>query len=166
MATWILVNTGSGNGLLPDGTKPLPEPVLTYHDNDNDNEYVLLPCSIYKYNITNIHIRNIFCNIWNKIHWKIMHGKMGSKPWLMCPNICYTSKNQRVLGEKVQCSLYSFLSTPALLQAINSIQITLEWNFQNLPTYIHMHIYIYIRIHKRICISLLTYICTYIYLYI
>ena len=26
-----LVNIGSGNGLLPDGTKPLPEPVLTYH---------------------------------------------------------------------------------------------------------------------------------------
>ena len=25
------VNTDSGNGLLPDGTKPLPEPVLTYH---------------------------------------------------------------------------------------------------------------------------------------
>ena len=27
----IWVNTGSGNGLLPDGTKPLPEPVLTYY---------------------------------------------------------------------------------------------------------------------------------------
>ena len=26
MASDILVNTGSGNGLLPDGTKPLPEP--------------------------------------------------------------------------------------------------------------------------------------------
>ena len=31
MATEIWVNIGSGNGLLPDGTKPLPEPVLTYH---------------------------------------------------------------------------------------------------------------------------------------
>ena len=29
MATEIWVNTGSGNGLLPDGTKPLPEPMLT-----------------------------------------------------------------------------------------------------------------------------------------
>ena len=27
MATEIWVNIGSGNGLLPDGTKPLPEPV-------------------------------------------------------------------------------------------------------------------------------------------
>ena len=31
MVIEILVNTGSGNGLLPDGTKPLPEPMLTYH---------------------------------------------------------------------------------------------------------------------------------------
>ena len=25
------VNIGPGNGLLPDGTKPLPEPLLIYH---------------------------------------------------------------------------------------------------------------------------------------
>ena len=25
------VNIGSGNGLLPDGTKPLPGPLLAYH---------------------------------------------------------------------------------------------------------------------------------------
>ena len=31
MALEILVNTGSGIGLLPDGTKPLPEPMLTDH---------------------------------------------------------------------------------------------------------------------------------------
>ena len=29
MATAIWVNIGSANGLLPDGTKPLPEPMLT-----------------------------------------------------------------------------------------------------------------------------------------
>ena len=28
--TYIWVNIGSGNGVLPDGTKPLPEPFLTY----------------------------------------------------------------------------------------------------------------------------------------
>ena len=32
MATEIWVNIGSGNGLLPDGTKPLPEPMLTFHN--------------------------------------------------------------------------------------------------------------------------------------
>ena len=31
MASGIWINIGSGNGLLPDGTKPLPEPMLTYH---------------------------------------------------------------------------------------------------------------------------------------
>ena len=30
MVTMILDNFGSGNGMLPDGTKPLPEPMLTY----------------------------------------------------------------------------------------------------------------------------------------
>ena len=30
MATEIWVNIGSGNDLLPDGTKPLPEPMLTW----------------------------------------------------------------------------------------------------------------------------------------
>ena len=30
MWSWILVNIGSGNGLLPDYTKPLPDPKLTY----------------------------------------------------------------------------------------------------------------------------------------
>ena len=31
MVTSIWVSISSGNGLLPDGTKPLPEPMLTYH---------------------------------------------------------------------------------------------------------------------------------------
>ena len=31
MVTQISVNVGLGNGLLPDITKPLPEPVLIYH---------------------------------------------------------------------------------------------------------------------------------------
>ena len=31
MATKIWVNIDSGNGLLPDSTKPLPEPMMTYH---------------------------------------------------------------------------------------------------------------------------------------
>ena len=29
MTTEIWVNIGSGNGLMPDDTKPLPEPILT-----------------------------------------------------------------------------------------------------------------------------------------
>ena len=32
--SWILVNIVSGNGLMPGGTKPLPEPMLTNHQCD------------------------------------------------------------------------------------------------------------------------------------
>ena len=31
MVSQIWANTDSGKGLLPDGTKPLPEPMLAYH---------------------------------------------------------------------------------------------------------------------------------------
>ena len=31
MVSWAFVDIDSGNGLLPDGTKPLPETMLTYH---------------------------------------------------------------------------------------------------------------------------------------
>ena len=31
MVSQICINFGWGTGLLPDGTKPLPQPMLTYH---------------------------------------------------------------------------------------------------------------------------------------
>ena len=31
MRTYILINIRAGDGLLPNGTKPSPEPMLTYH---------------------------------------------------------------------------------------------------------------------------------------
>ena len=33
METHILVNIGTCNGSLPDSTKPLPEPIVTYDQN-------------------------------------------------------------------------------------------------------------------------------------
>ena len=38
MALWILVNIASVNGLLPDSTKPLPEPMLAYQYHLWDHE--------------------------------------------------------------------------------------------------------------------------------
>ena len=35
MATQMCVNIGSGNGLMPNGTKPLPELMLTYGQSDS-----------------------------------------------------------------------------------------------------------------------------------
>ena len=34
--TYIWVNIGSGNGLLPDGTKPSPEPMLTFYSHERN----------------------------------------------------------------------------------------------------------------------------------
>ena len=34
IASLIMVNIGLSNGLLPDGPKPLPEPILAYHQGD------------------------------------------------------------------------------------------------------------------------------------
>ena len=31
MVTWLWVNIGSGNGMLPEDTKPLTAPMLIYH---------------------------------------------------------------------------------------------------------------------------------------
>ena len=55
MATEIWVNIYSGNGLLPDGIKPLPEPMLTDHESSD------------------IHIRAISQESITKIHLKITY---------------------------------------------------------------------------------------------
>ena len=50
MVIEIWVNIGSGNALLPDGTKPLPEPMLIYingvlwHSPENNFSKVLITC--------------------------------------------------------------------------------------------------------------------------
>ena len=40
MSSKILVKIGSGNGLLPDGTKLLPEPMLSYYQ---ENPLAFIP---------------------------------------------------------------------------------------------------------------------------
>ena len=42
MSPLIFVITGSGNNLLPDGTKPLPKPILTYCQVDPGNIFTLV----------------------------------------------------------------------------------------------------------------------------
>ena len=49
IVTQIWVNIGSGNGLLPAGTKPLPGPLLTYHQ-ENPVSIILGHChKIWRY---------------------------------------------------------------------------------------------------------------------
>ena len=40
----ILVNIGPGNGLVPYGTKQLPQPILNYHQWDTSNTSQLIFC--------------------------------------------------------------------------------------------------------------------------
>ena len=58
MATEIWVNIGLGNGLVPGGTKPLPEPVLTDHQR-SPVTFILRAISqeIPQPSITKIHLK-------------------------------------------------------------------------------------------------------------
>ena len=63
MATEILDNIGSGNGLLTDGTKPLPEPMLTYHQKGFVAFFIsqeLLKVSIQDMSLKKRHFENYF----------------------------------------------------------------------------------------------------------
>ena len=64
MATEILVNIGSGNGLLHDGTKPLPEPMLTDHE-----------WSSVTFILGQFHKRCLFENYIFKISFKFPRGQ-------------------------------------------------------------------------------------------
>ena len=67
MALEILVNSGWGNGLLPDGTKPLPEPLLT--------SYQRMLCGIHLKAMSLEVLMNFFCNIYAEIALlKLLHG--------------------------------------------------------------------------------------------
>ena len=59
MATDIGVNIGSGNGLLPDGTKPLPEPVLTDHQQSPGSDILIRAISqeMPQTSISKVHLK-------------------------------------------------------------------------------------------------------------
>ena len=59
----IWVNIGSGNGLLPDGTKPLPEPMLTCHQ----LSFVTFPEGGFTEDAYDIYAWYQFQNYWFKI---------------------------------------------------------------------------------------------------
>ena len=64
MATWIWVNIGLGNGLLPDGTKSLPEPLLTWYRWGS----VAFNWEQFSINCSKSSI--------GKIYWKIIHLRL------------------------------------------------------------------------------------------
>ena len=60
MATWNWVNIGSGNGLLPDGTKPLPEPVDLSLVRSIDINLMAISPKIPSRSITKITLKTIY----------------------------------------------------------------------------------------------------------
>ena len=62
--TEIWVNIGSGNGLLPDGTKPLPEPMLTDHQwSPSDIHIMAISHEMPQPLVTKIHLKITYLNI-------------------------------------------------------------------------------------------------------
>ena len=63
MATEIWVNIGSGDGLLCDGTKPLPEPMLTDHQWGPSGVHIrTISQEIPQPSITKIHLKITYLN--------------------------------------------------------------------------------------------------------
>ena len=73
--TKIWVNIGSGNGLLPDVTEPLPEPMLTYHQWG--------PVALFQRQF-HINCSRIKCmkEVW-RLHFKNSSHVSGATSWLI-----------------------------------------------------------------------------------
>ena len=64
MASWVFVNIGTGNDLLPDGTKPISDPMLThYHFMWHSSEGIMIwKSEIYK------SAKQEWKFLWSKLH--------------------------------------------------------------------------------------------------
>ena len=94
----IWVNIGSGNGLVPDGTKPLPEPMLTSHRWTSVAfiwEGFFSECPSYLLCVTSLNILILF--------WKLMPHLTGANELILssCWNLQRVSITQCI--SMVQC---------------------------------------------------------------
>ena len=81
--SWPYVNMGSGNGLLPDGTKPLPKPMLT--------SYQLSSLAHTWKQFNGKCPSNIFCNEFENYTFKIT----ATSPSVQWVNIAISSSQYR-----------------------------------------------------------------------
>ena len=82
MATAILDNIGAGKGLLPDGTKPLPETMLTYPQMGFVVVLRTVSQEMIKVSIQDISLKNTF--------WKLFPNLPGAselKAYPLCQSI-------------------------------------------------------------------------------
>ena len=88
MVTWIWLNIGSGNGLLPDGTKPLPEPKLIHHQFTWPGvEYVFVFDSFQAAYLNYIGIRAYLCLIENGVLYLYIGLKVYLTPALIISEV-------------------------------------------------------------------------------
>ena len=117
MVSWVFIKTGSGNGLLPDGTKLLPEPMLACHQYAPvaDIHPTAIPLEMFKIWINglrlnikhlkstphlqgNIVLQTQFSLIFHdpnpiRFHWWQVSTGEGNDP-MKCYDICKHSENQ------------------------------------------------------------------------
>ena len=77
MVAEIWVNIGSGNGLLSDGTKPLPEPMLTY------DQWCVVAFTWWQFHKKYLRYLSLKW-VWNLLIWEcsqIPQGPMINCPW-------------------------------------------------------------------------------------
>ena len=114
------VNIGSGNGLLPNGTQPLPEPMLTYH------QRVLWhsPKSNFTGSVKDINFEKFTCKITSTFlrrQWVKNTSQYISHSYLCSPNgsvlvdlshHLFSTSNRAVVPDSPQC-VVGYLCTTA-----------------------------------------------------
>ena len=92
MVTLELGHIGSGNGLLPDGTMSLPEPIVTYHQHHMSSDSITKRTSIDTIPISKIRFENCILKIAPRSpkcqHVKLSHLGVWSLP---CPYVARTT---------------------------------------------------------------------------
>ena len=138
MVTWIWFNICSGNGLLLDGTKPLPEPVLTYYQSGsvafNWGKILLAVFKIW------LHKRVQISLFWNHCH--VFHGNNQFIPaqWIL---------SWPLEVKMIIATVWDLVS--ARLNTIRNI-VKMSWKwcrplYDTANTHIYICIYIYIYIY-------------------
>ena len=122
MVTEIWVNIGSGNGLLPDGTKPLSEPMLT----DHQQSPVTFILGLFHKRCLNHQSPNLFENCMFKFPLKSPRDQ-----WVNCAWLHQAITPTYVASSSVKCISIHMRHTFTWYR-LN----TTQWNFQipQIPT--------------------------------
>ena len=106
MVTKIWVNIGSGNGLLPDGTKPLPEPMLSYQ---KFGPVTFTWGQFHKRYLSHWPLKSA----WKLLIWNLLWISQGPMSWivkLICIPPTLPIKTRHMLMHVLCCFFFFFFS--------------------------------------------------------